>query len=56
MVVSLWVVFWEYKTLLFWFLSVAEGTDFVVNSIAGDVWGCEDELAGAFSEKVENWD
>ena len=38
MVASFWLVFWEYKTSLFWFLSVTEVTDVVVNSIAGDVW------------------
>ena len=36
-------------------LSVAEGTDVVVNSIAEDVWGSEDELTGDLSEKVESW-
>ena len=37
-------------------MSVTEGTDAVVNSIANDVWGSEDELTGALSEKVESWD
>ena len=41
---------------MFWCLSVAEGTDVVVNSIAQDVWDSEDELTGAFSDEVESWD
>ena len=45
------MVFWEYKTELFWFLSLTEGTDVVVNSITDDVWGSEDELTGVLSEK-----
>ena len=32
---------------------LTERTDVVVNLIAGDVWGSEDELTGAFSDKVE---
>ena len=53
---SLWMVFWEYKTELFWFLFLTEGTDVVVISIVDDVWGSEDELTGALSEKFESWD
>ena len=45
------MVFWEYKTELLLFLSLTEGTDIAVNYIAGDVWGSEDELTGAFSEQ-----
>ena len=56
MVASLWMVFWEYKTELFWYLSVTEGTDVVVHSIADDVWGSQDELTGFFSDKVDSWD
>ena len=56
MVASFWMVFWEYRTELFWCLSVTEGTDVVVNSIADDVWGSEDELTGVLSDKVESWD
>ena len=48
------MVFWEYKTELFWCLSVAKGTDIVVNSIAEDVWVSEDELTGDLSDKVES--
>ena len=44
---------WEYKTELFWCLSVAEGTYVVVNSIAEDVWDSEDELTGALSDNIE---
>ena len=49
------MLFWEYKTELFWCLSVAEGTDGVVNSIAEDVWGSEDELTGVLSDKGHSW-
>ena len=55
MVASFWIVFWGYKTWLFWFLSVTEGTDVVVNSIADDIWVSEDELTGALSDEVESW-
>ena len=34
--------------------SVIEGTDVVVNSIAGDVWVSEDELTGALSDEVDS--
>ena len=37
-------------------MSVTEGTDVVVNLIADDVWGSEDELTSALSDKVEGWD
>ena len=37
-------------------LSVTEGIYVVFNSIADDVWGSEDELTGALSDKVESWD
>ena len=43
------------QTRLFWFLSLTEGIEIVVNSIADDVWGSEYELTGAQSEKVESW-
>ena len=36
-------------------MSVAEGTDVVVNSIAEDVLGYEDELTGVLSDNVEIW-
>ena len=45
----------EYKIELFLVFSVIEGTDVVVNSIADDVWGYEDELTGVLTEKVESW-
>ena len=48
------MVFWEYKTELFWFLFLTEGTDVVVNSIADYVWGYEDKLTGALSDEVES--
>ena len=54
MVASFWMVFWEYKTY-FQFLSVAERTDVVVNSIGEYIWGSEDELTVAFSENFESW-
>ena len=50
MVASFWMVFWEYKTELFWCFSVAEVTDVVVNSIADYVWGSEYELTGVLSD------
>ena len=56
MIASFWMVSWEYKTELFLFLSVIEGTDFVVNLVDDDVWGSGDELTGVLSEKVESWD
>ena len=37
-------------------LSVTEGTDVVVNSIADYVWGYKDELTGVLSDKVDIWD
>ena len=36
--------------------SVTEGIGVVFNSIADDVWGSEDEIPGALSDKVESWD
>ena len=53
MLVSFWMVFWEYKTELFWFLPLTEGTDFFIDSIPDGVWGAEDELEGALSDEVE---
>ena len=55
MIVSLWKLFWEYKTEFFWHFYVSEVTDVVVNSIAKDVWGSEDELTGALGEEVDSW-
>ena len=37
-------------------MSLTEVTDIVINLIAGDVWGSEDELTGALSDEVESWD
>ena len=56
MFASFWMAFWEYKTELFWFLSVTEGTGVVVNLIADDVWISEDELTGALIDEVDTWD
>ena len=56
MLTSFWMLFLEYITWLFWFLSVTEGIDVVVHSIAGDVWGYEDELTGALSDEVDSLD
>ena len=56
MVASFWMVFWEYKTEMFLFLSLIEGTDVFVNSIPDDVWGPKYELTGALSDEVESWD
>ena len=54
MFASLWMVFWEYKTYLFGFLSVTEGTYIVVDYISDDVWGSEDELTGVLNNKDES--
>ena len=40
---------------MFWLFSVTEGTDAVVDLMADDVWGSEDELTGVLSDKVESW-
>ena len=48
------MVFWEYKTKLFSFLSVTEATDVVVDSIAVNFWGSEDELTSVLSDEVES--
>ena len=56
MVASLWILFWGYKTELFWCLSVTEGTDVVVNLIDNYVWSSEDEITDVLSDKVESWD
>ena len=49
---SLWMEFWEHKTKLFFFLSLIEGTDVVVNLIYDDIWEAEDELTGALNDQV----
>ena len=56
MVASFWIAFWEYKTELFWFFSLREGTDVVVNLIADYVFWYEDELTVALSDKFETCD
>ena len=55
MVATFWMVIWEYKTDLFLFLFITEGTDAVDNSIAEYVWGSEDELPGVLSDKVGSY-
>ena len=37
-------------------MSVTEGTDVVVNSIADYIWGSEDKLMGVLGDKVKIWD
>ena len=37
-------------------MSLTEGTGVVVNYIADDVWGPENEPTSAFSDKFEIWD
>ena len=49
------MVFWEYKTELFLFLFLTEGTDIFVNLIAGDVWVSEYKIIGALSDEIESW-
>ena len=56
MVASLWMVFWEHRTEYFDVFSIIEGTDVVVNLIREYVWYSEDELTGAFIDKVDSWD
>ena len=56
MIASFWMVFWEYKTELFLFLSLIEGTYVVVNAIADAVWGSKVELTGVLSDEVDNGD
>ena len=56
MLASFWMVFWEYKTELFLFLYLTEGTGVVVDSIADDVWEYEDELMRGLSDQFESWD
>ena len=49
------MVVWEHKKELFWFLSLTEGTDVVVNSMTNNVWETEDEQPGALNDGVERW-
>ena len=49
------MVFWVYKTELFLFLSLTEGTYIVVNLMDDDVWEAEDEITGALNDGVESW-
>ena len=37
-------------------LSLIEGKDAFVNSIADDIWVSEDEITGVLSDKFESWD
>ena len=37
-------------------MSLTEGENVVVYSIAGDVWGSEYELTGDLIDEVESWD
>ena len=53
---SFWMKFWEHKTELFFFSSLTEGTEVVVNTIYDYDWEAEDEQTGALNEKVERWD
>ena len=46
----------EHKTEQFWFLSLTEGTDVVVNSIDDSVWEAEYEQTGDLNDIVESWD
>ena len=41
---------------MFWFLSITEVTDVLINLKAEDVWDSEDELPGDLSDEVESWD
>ena len=52
MLASFWMIFWEYKTELFLFLFLTEGTDVVIDSTADGVWRSKDELTGALSDKI----
>ena len=48
--------FSEPKTELFWFISLSEGTEVVVNSIEDDFWEAKYEQTAALNDKVEIWD
>ena len=52
---SFWMEFSELKTELFYFLSLTEGTEVVVNLIKDDVWEAKYELTGALNDKVDSW-
>ena len=56
MLKSFWTGFSEHKTEFFWFLSLTEGTEVVVDLIEDDVWEAKDEQTGALYEKIESWD
>ena len=56
MLTSFWVVFWEHKTELFFFLYPTEGRDVDVDSIDDDVWKAEDEQTCALNDGVDIWD
>ena len=47
--------FLEAKTEFFFFLSLIEGIEVVVNSIEDGVWEAKDEITGALNDKVESW-
>ena len=55
MLASFWMVFWEYKVDFFIFLFLTEWTDIVVDSVDDGVWGSNDEVTCAFSDKAESW-
>ena len=42
------------KNRFFWFSALTEGTDVVVDSIAGDVWEAKYEITGSFNDGVES--
>ena len=55
MLKSFWMEFLEAKTEFFFFLSLTEGIEVVVNSIEDGVWEAKDEITGALNDKVESW-
>ena len=55
MLTSLWMEFLEPKTELFYFFSLTEGTEVVVNSMDDDSWEAKYELTGALNDKVDSW-
>ena len=52
MLASKWIEFWEHKTELFYFSSLTDETDNVVNSTEYKVPEAQDELTIALNDKV----
>ena len=55
MLKSLWIELLEHKMGLFWFLSLTEGTEFIVNSVDDDVLKAKYKITGALNDGVGIW-